>query len=309
VTVNVRDASCARLDVAALNEGRPALSLNDRAVEIVLDASRSMWGQIDGKAKMTVAQETLREASSWLPDDLNVALRAYGSTSSSEQKNCADSALLVPFAAHNRSAVRHAITTLKPRGQTPIAYALNEAASDFESLEGERAIVLVTDGIESCGGDPVSAAQMLRERGIPIHVIGFGMGSAADEDTASLAAIAMASGGRYLSATSAAELRRALEVTVGTRFDVLREATVVAGGVLGSNEPLFLPMGDYRIEFASKPVHAVEVSLAASDAVTLTLEKSNGVVSHSERRTRLEPTSCEAAIAAHERANPTIGSR
>ena len=59
VSVRVNDASCATLEVAALNEGRPAVSLNDRAVEIVVDASRSMWGQIDGKAKMTIAKEIL----------------------------------------------------------------------------------------------------------------------------------------------------------------------------------------------------------------------------------------------------------
>ena len=301
VTVDVIDASCARLEVAALHEGQPALSLNERAVEIVVDASRSMWGQIDGTSKMAIAQEILREASIWLPDDLNLALRAYGNVSPSKANNCTDSALLVPFGIESRAPIRQAVSDLRPRGQTPIAYALNQAAGDFAALESERTLVLVTDGIESCGGDPVAAARELREQDIMIHVIGFGLGNTADGDAGSLQAIAEASGGQFLSANSAAELRRALEVTVGTRFRVLKDDTVVARSVLGSNEALYLPTGDYRIELDSVPPHRVQISLAGSDELMLTLEKEGGVISHSERRGRLEPTSCSDAIASMER--------
>ena len=301
ITVTVNDASCATLEVAALNEGRPALSLNDRAVEIVVDASRSMWGQIDGKPKMVIAKEILHDASTWLPDDLNLALRAYGNASASTDNDCADSELLVPFGTQSRTPIRDAVSELRPLGQTPIAYAINQAASDFALLEGERALVLVTDGIESCGGDPVAAARELREQGIMIHLIGFGLGNTADQDTESLQAIADASGGYFLTANSAEELREALEVTTGTRFRVLRENAVVARGVLGSTEPLFLPMGDYRVELDSVPPQHVQISLAARDELTLMLEKEGGVVSHSEYRDRLQPTSCEDATASMKR--------
>jgi hypothetical protein len=107
ITVNVRDTSCAALEVTAMNDGRPAVSLNDRSVEIVVDASRSMWGQIDGVSKMQIAKETLEDVSYWLPADIDLALRAYGSTSASESNNCADSNLLVPFGEMNRDG-RHA---------------------------------------------------------------------------------------------------------------------------------------------------------------------------------------------------------
>ena len=56
VTVTVRDASCGALEVMATNDGRPVRSLNDRTVEIVVDASRSMWGRMDGEPKMVVAK-------------------------------------------------------------------------------------------------------------------------------------------------------------------------------------------------------------------------------------------------------------
>jgi Mg-chelatase subunit ChlD len=297
VMVNVLDTSCASLEVAALQNGQPARSLDERAVEIVVDASRSMWGQIGGKSKMAIAQEILLDASSTLPEDLDLALRAYGNTSPSEAANCSDSSLLVPFGSASRAPIERAISELRPTGQTPIAYALKQAAADFEALDSERTLVLVTDGIESCGGDPVAAAHALREQGIMIHLIGFGLGNTPDEDTASLQAIADASGGKFFTANTADELRGALEATVGTRFRVIQENDVVARGILGSTRQLFLPTGDYRIELDSVPAHSMDVSLAARDRLTLMLQKDGRAITHAEYRDLLEPTSCENARA------------
>lgn len=301
ITVTVRDASCAALEVMATNEGRPVLSLNDRAVEIVVDASRSMWGRMDGEPKMVVAKEILEDVSYWFPEDLDLALRAYGSTSPSDNNNCADSTLLVPFGEANREPIRRAIAGLAPLGQTPIAYALNQAARDFGTLQSDRALVLVTDGIESCGGNPVQAAHELREQGIIVHLIGFGLGNATDEDAASLQAVADASGGRYVTAGSAAELKEALAQTVATSFSVFKGSTEVLQGSLGSDELLFLPEGDYRVRFDSSPPQEMPISLAPRDRLTLTLEKQAGVISHFERRDVLEHRSCEDFAASIER--------
>jgi len=301
VTVTVRDASCAALELAAVKEGRPVLSLNDRAVEIVVDASRSMWGRMHGEPKMAVAKGILEDLSYWSPEDLDLALRAYGSNSPSDRNNCADSTLLVPFGEGNRAPIRQAIAGLRPTGQTPIAYALNQAAGDFGARQNDRALVLVTDGIESCGGDPVRAARELSAQGITVHLIGFGLGNAADEDRASLQAVADASGGRYVTAGSAEELKQALTQTVATSFSVFKGSTEVARGSLGSTEPLLLPEGDYRVELYSTPPHIVQISLAPRDRMTLTLQKDGGQVSHSERLGRLPHTSCEDAVAAIKR--------
>ena len=301
VMVKVADASCASLEVAATNDGRAAISLNERAVQIVVDASRSMWGQIDGVAKMEIAKDILHDASASLPDDLLLALRAYGHGSASEDNNCADSRLLVPFGSTSRDALHAAIDGLKPKGQTPIAFALKQAAADFGPLDGERSLVLVTDGLESCGADPLAAARELHAEGIRIHVIGFGLGNARDEDAASLKGIASATGGSYFTANSATELRGALDATVGTQYRVLAESDVVASGVLGSNTPLFLPTGNYRIEFDSVPRHEVAFALSARDRLHLMLEREDGRISHREYRDLMDDaSSCEAAAAAHQ---------
>jgi len=300
-TVLVRDASCAALEVAAIKDGRPVLSLSDRSVEIVVDASRSMWGRMNGEPKMVVAKEILEDVSYWFPEDLNLALRAYGSTSPTDRNDCADSALLVPFGEENREPIRQAIAGLRPLGQTPIAYALNQAARDFGTLQDDRALVLVTDGIESCGGDPVQAARELREQGIMVHLIGFGLGNAADEDAASLQAVAYASGGRYVTAGSAEELKEALAQTVATSFSVFKGNTEVASGSLGSDKSLFLPEGDYRVELDSSPPRNVQISLAPRDRLTLTMEKEGDFVSHFERRDSIQHKSCDDVVASIER--------
>ena len=300
ITVTVRDASCAALEVTAMSQGRPVLSLNDRAVEIVVDASRSMWGRMDGEPKMVVAKNILMDVADWIPEDLDLALRAYGSTSPSDDGNCYDSTLLVPFGEQNRWAIREAIDGLRPLGQTPIAFALNQAANDFGNQQDDRVLVLVTDGIESCGGDPVQAARDLREQNIVVHIIGFGFGNAADEDAASLQAIADASGGRYVAATSAEELKEALAQTVGTSFRVFKGNNVVAIGSLGSAEPLFLPGGDYRVELDTSPLRVMQIILTPGDQLTLTLEKQGDYVSHFASSNPLQYKSCEDAIAAME---------
>jgi hypothetical protein len=178
---------------------------------------------------------------------------------------------------------------------------LNQAARDFGAMQDDRALVLVTDGIESCGGDPIEAARELREQGIMVHLIGFGLGNAADEDAASLQAVASASGGRYVIAGSAEELKEALAQTVATSFSVFKGSTEVANGSLGSDETLFLPEGDYRVELDSSPPQQAQISLAPRDLVRLTLEKRGDVVSHFERRDRIQHQSCDDVVAAIER--------
>jgi len=296
IVVNVRDTSCAALEVMALSDGQPAISLNDRAVEIVVDASKSMWGQINGRSKMDIAKTTLEELSYGLPDDIDLALRAYGNTSASNQNNCADSSLLVPFGERNREYIRHAIAGLRPTGQTPIAYALNQAADDFATLQSARTLVLVSDGIESCGGDPVMAAHSLRERGIVVHLIGFGLGNGADEDAASLQAVANASGGRYVTAGSAEQLRAALQETVATSFSVYQGNVEVAAGSLGSADVMLLPEGEYRVQLHSSPPVEAEVNLAPRDSVKLVLEKRAGAIAPFEQRDEIQHTSCEQAV-------------
>ncbi len=296
VTVTVRPPGCAELQVRAERAGEPVVSLSERGIEFVFDASGSMWAQLGGKTKIEIGRETLMSALDWMPADLQLALRVYGHQHGREQKNCTDSELLVPLAAGDRERVRTALASFKPRGQTPIAYTLDQIAGDMVSFAGQRAVVLVTDGIESCGGDPVAAARKLKEtEDITVHVIGFGMGGAEDEDQRSLRAIAEASGGRFVTARSAAELRDALTATVGTAWTVRKGDEVLGQGSLGSDDVVHLREGDYTVAFASEPPFEVTVHLTSEEHTNLLLTRNTDGVAASTRHSEAEYRSCEAA--------------
>ncbi len=111
-----------------------------------------------------------------------LALRAYGHQSPTQQKDCQDTAMLVGFApvAANRAEVVAQAQALQARGYTPITYALTAAAQDIAPEEsGERVVVLVSDGQETCASDPCIAARALAaaDAKLVIHTIGFGVGA------------------------------------------------------------------------------------------------------------------------------------
>ncbi len=292
VLVNSGPPNCAALEVHAFRDGLPTAFLDERSIQIVVDASRSMWGRMQGEPKMSVARETLLSASEQFPGHSRLALRAYGNSSDSKQRDCMDSSLLVDFGRNNHAGIAQAIGGLRPLGQTPLAYALSQAGEDFQNIDGDKAVVLVTDGIESCGGDPVAEASRLRSQGVAIHVIGFGMGSRADEDTASLEAIARAGDGRFFMAGSAEELKHALAGTVGTAFRIYDGIRLVGSGVLGADEPILLPEGQYLVEMDTSPPQELAVSLVPGEKLTLTLEKHDWDLSERQRRETVGYTPC-----------------
>lgn len=105
------------------------------------------------------------------------------------------------------SGMGAALEQVEPVGFTPLAKAIEDSTGDIPADSTEAIVYVVTDGLESCGGDPVQAAQAVAASGVRpiINVIGFQVG---DSDQAALAAIAEAGGGEHSTADSAAELRR-----------------------------------------------------------------------------------------------------
>jgi len=299
--ITVREPGCGELKVAARLDGDPALSISDRGVELVMDASLSMWGRMEGRPKMEIAKETVDAALQWLPTDLDLSLRAYGNRHAREHYNCQDSELLVPLTRNNRDEIRDAVAGLRPNGQTPLAFAIEQTGTDLNNYPGERAVVLVTDGIESCGGDPVAAAKALQTQGpIPVHVIGFGLGNDADENIQRLRSIAEVSGGHFVTADSAEELRGALSVLVGTAFQVLKGEQPVARGALGSRERILLPSGDYTVQLDSSPPQQLPIRLANEEQLSLVFDRHAGTVSHQKQSEPLAYMACQNVAAFEE---------
>lgn len=185
-------------------------------VELMLDASGSMWAQIGGEPKITIAKKVLAEMVEDMKgrEDIGIGVRVYGHQFDKSAKNCNDSKLELPFAPPDSAKVRDLISRIKAQGQTPIAYSLTEAGKDFPSKPGiQKIIILITDGLESCNGDPCAAAKALAASGVDVkmHVVGFDLKPGELEK---FKCLVEPSGGVLLGAKDAAQLKGALDQVV-----------------------------------------------------------------------------------------------
>lgn len=194
-----------------------ALPLQAARVEIILDASGSMAAVLpDGTSKMAAAKNAVRELLAAMDPQLTIAFRAYGHQSEKARKDCIDTQLLVPFAKVSEAspAITNSLESLAAKGYTPISYVLQQAAADFGPPGDEdRAIVLVSDGKETCEGDPCTVATALAavDARAVIHVIGFDVDVSTMQQ---LQCVAKAGGGQFFAVQDAANLAKALQTAV-----------------------------------------------------------------------------------------------
>ncbi|NGQ97046.1 VWA domain-containing protein [Brevibacillus sp. SYP-B805] len=183
-------------------------------VEIILDASGSMAEKMDGKTRMEAAKEAIREFAASLPKEAHVALRVYGHKGSGKESDkalsCGSSELVYGMQPYDAQKLQNALDRFQPTGYTPIAYSLQEALKDFTGLSGDKnnnMIYLVSDGIETCDGNPVEAGKQLAKSNIApiVNVIGFGVDG---EGQRQLKEVAQAAGGRYLLIRNQNELKK-----------------------------------------------------------------------------------------------------
>ncbi len=206
--------------VTALLLTAPALAA-DRTI-IILDASGSMWGQIDGKPKLEIARQSLRTVLQSLPADREVGFMAYGHR---EKGSCEDIELIVPPAAGTAGAITAAADSMKFLGKTPLTAAVRKAAEALKYNEDKATVVLITDGLETCNADPCALGKELKASGVDFtaHVVGFGL--TADEGR-QVACLAENTGGKYIQATDAAGLEDALKQTVAVTANTNYRLTV-----------------------------------------------------------------------------------
>jgi Ca-activated chloride channel homolog len=181
-------------------------------VEIILDVSGSMRASLGAETRMDAARKAIRATLAGIQPDSVVALRLYGHRVSQDDKaaSCKDTELSVPFQPVDKVAFQAIVDRATPRGQTPLTYSLEQAARDFgPASDEERVIILVSDGEESCGGDPTAAARALQAQGfkLKVHTIGFDVDVAA---RAQLEALSSATGGEYHDARNATALAESL---------------------------------------------------------------------------------------------------
>ncbi len=146
----------------------------------VFDASQSMAGYWESDQKINIARNFLNEIVDSLQQLKNVqmALRVYGHQSPVPPQDCDDTKLEVPFNVNNALQIKQKLKYLIPKGTTPIAFSLEKAAGDFTPCsECRNIIILITDGIEACEGDPCAVSRKLQNLGIVLKpfIIGIGI--------------------------------------------------------------------------------------------------------------------------------------
>ncbi|WP_175986551.1 VWA domain-containing protein [Bacillus sp. Marseille-Q1617] len=172
-------------------------------VEIILDASGSMKTQINGRTKMELAREAINTFTSSLPREAKVALRVYGhkgtGSDADKEMSCKANEKIYDFQSYDNSKLNKALNSINAKGWTPVAASLKKAQKDlsqFPSEQNTNIIFLVSDGIETCDGDPVEAAQSLHNSKVNpiVNIIGFDVDAAGQKQ---LQEVAESASGSY----------------------------------------------------------------------------------------------------------------
>jgi len=188
----------------------PTAKVEPARMVLVLDASGSMWGQIKGKAKITIAKAVMADLISELPTDFQTGLMVYGHR---RKGDCDDIEMLMPVGQHNAVAMNAKVQGISPKGKTPLSESVRQAAKALRYTEERASVVLLSDGLETCHADPCALAAELAMSGVDFtaHVIGFDI---TQEEQTRLRCMADRTGGLFLAASDAQTLRDALLKTL-----------------------------------------------------------------------------------------------
>ncbi len=248
-------------------------------MELVLDASGSMRAtDIDGRSRMSVAQQSFDEVVDALPQETQLGIRALGSripVANNQALGCRDTVQMTPVGPVNKVEAKTQIATLRPTGWTPIGLALRAAARDLGTGETTRRMVLITDGEDTCGmPDPCDVARELAAQGTHLVIDTLGL-TLDDKVRRQLTCIADATGGTYTAVQHQTQLTGRINQLVRRANDTYQKTPQQVGGTdRCSNAPTLSP-GVYtdRERFAEHRWYRVPISagqeLRASVSVAL----------------------------------------
>ncbi|MXQ54323.1 vWA domain-containing protein [Shimazuella alba] len=186
-------------------------------VQILLDASGSMKAKIGGKTKMELAKAAVQQFASSLQEGTDVSLRLYGhkgsGSNADKQLSCSNTEVVYPSSPYVANTFSTALQKAQPAGWTPIAKAIEDAKTQInqtKETDVENIIYIVSDGVETCGGNAVQAAQSIHQSNIKavVNIIGFDIPS---KDKQALERISQAGGGTYVDVKTAEELQRQMQ--------------------------------------------------------------------------------------------------
>jgi hypothetical protein len=264
-----------RVTPAQLEPGQIQVTAGSRrvgargAVELIVDASGSMLQRIGSERRIDIAKRTLKNlTSNIIPAGTPFALRVFGRRANSCQTD-----LDIPLRPLDAAAVSVQVDALKAESdaKTPIAASLEKVAADLDGVKGERLVILVTDGEETCGGSPARAIDKLRKGGsdVRVNIVGFAVDDR--KTAASFRQWSSAGGGAYFDARDAASLNDAFSLAVRPAFEVLdAKKKVVVSGLLGGAPVSVLP-GAYSVRLKGAAARPRAVTVRSKQTTTIEL--------------------------------------
>lgn len=177
---------------------------------LIMDYSGSMWGRIQGQPKINVARDVVSELIQKWDERVHLGLLMYGHR---RKKDCSDIEMTIPLGPVDPNQYTRTLQSFQPKGRTPLSDSLILAADKLDYKNKRASVVLVSDGKETCGLNPCQVAKRLHESGadFTVHLVGYDLNAA---EKKAVECIANVTGGKYIDADSASELRDALQEAI-----------------------------------------------------------------------------------------------
>ena len=196
-------------------DANPNINENEKVL-FILDFSNSMSEYLDGRRKVDLMIDTMRDLLSKLNPNMSVGLRVYGHKMGfTAFEACRASSLISPISINNNFGISEALQNVKPRGMTPITFSLKQAVkNDFLGFTGKKHIILLTDGGENCDESPCNYVMDLIQirKDITIDVIAFNIDN--EDDLSQLECTSMVTSGKFYNAQTAIELANSLNNSI-----------------------------------------------------------------------------------------------
>lgn len=218
--------------------GKPVEFKDQLNVLLILDASGSMETMLNGEKMIDIAKREMNQLIDELPEQVNIGLRIYGGSEDKDVGKCAATKLHHSVSSNNKEEMKATINGITPSGWTPIAESLKQAADDFSEYPSEtntNIIYLITDGVETCDGNPEGEIQALQQSAVQpmINIIGFNIDVKGQEE---LKKLTESSGGQYIHAAnkqgfidSMNSIQRLLQAWEKQKLGVIDDAITAKG--------------------------------------------------------------------------------
>lgn len=218
--------------------GKPVDFKDQLNVLLILDASGSMETMLNEEKMIDIAKREMNQLIDRLPEQVNIGLRIYGGSEGNNVAKCTDTKLYHSVSSNNKEEMKATIQGITPSGWTPIAESLKQAADDLSEYPSEtntNIIYLITDGVETCNGNPEGEVKELQQLAVQpmINVIGFNVNLKGQDE---LKKLAESGGGQYIHAAnkqgfidSMNSIQRLLQAWEKQKFAAIDDAITARG--------------------------------------------------------------------------------